>query len=233
MLSDKINRLPISRVDSAPINSFDEQSAVILINKQGNILSFEHSRRNSGAVTNRDRSENSTAQPSKPIAYNLNNVPAEVERRREELAAFARAAEARAKQAEEKCEQAEGRLEQELKERLMAEQRLKELEENRLRQQQQAILIEAPQARTATWTQGGNGAWQKETDARAKETEAEIQALMVALMEAEQKRAKAESFAQSVSDKARELELEAETAKVALAQANQKIAEAEAAARIS
>src|SRR5262249_10172291 len=129
MLSDKINRLPISRVDSPPINSFDEQSAVILINKQGNILSFEHSRRNTGAVTNRDRSENSTAQPSKPIAYNLNNannVPGEVERRREELAALARAAEARAKDAESKCEQAEGRLELELKERLLAEQRLRE-----------------------------------------------------------------------------------------------------------
>ena len=123
MLSDKINRLPISRVDSPPINTFDEQNAVILINKQGNILSFEHSRRNSGAVTNRDRSESSTAQPSKPVAYNLKNVPAEaeVERRRAELADLARAAEARAKEAEEKCEQAEGRLEQELKERLLAE----------------------------------------------------------------------------------------------------------------
>src|SRR5215468_4927662 len=203
MLSDKINRLPISRVHSPPINSFDEQSAVILINKQGNILSFEHSRRNSGAVTNRDRSENSTAQPSKPIAYNLNNVPAEVERRREELAALARAAEARAKEAEQRCEQAEGRLELELKERLMAEQRLKELEENRQRQQQ-VILIERPQARTAAWAQGGNGAWVKEADARAKQAEAEIQTLMVALMEAEQKRVKAESLAQAAGDKARE-----------------------------
>jgi chromosome segregation ATPase len=240
MLSDKINRLPISRVDSPPINSFDEQSAVILINKQGNILSFEHSRRNSGAVTNRDRSENSTAQPSKPIAYNLNNVPAETERRREELAALARAAEARAKEAEEKCEQAEGKLEQELKERMLAEQRLRELEENRLRKQQTAIPIEAPQHRTAAWAQPGTEARMKEAEARAKgieswakEAETEIQSLRTRLMEAEQRRAKAEAIAQAAVDKARELGSQAETARAALAEMNRKLAEAEAAARIA
>src|SRR6266498_4036125 len=222
MLSDKINRLPISRVDSPPINSFDEQSAVILINKQGNILSFEHSRRNSGAVTNRDRSENSTAQPSKPIAYNLNNVPAETERRREELAALARAAEARAKEAEEKCEQAEGKLEQELKERMLAEQRLRVLEENRLRKQQTAIPIEAPQHRTAAWAQPGTEARMKEAEARAKgieswakEAETEIQSLRTRLMEAEQRRAKAEAIARIAEEKARTIEsiiVEAEAA---------------------
>ena len=240
MLSDKINRLPISRVDSPPINSYDEQSAVILINKQGNILSFEHSRRNSGAVTNRDRSENSTAQPSKPIAYNPNNVPAEAERRREELAALARAAEVRAKEAEEKCEQAEGRLEQELKERLLAEQRLRELEENRQRNLQTAIPIEAPQPRTAAWAQPGTEARMKEAEARAKgieswakEAETEIQSLKAKLMEAEQRRAKAESIAQSAVDKARELESQAGTARAALVETNRKMAEAEATARIA
>lgn len=240
MLSDKINRLPISRIDSPPINSFDEQSAVILINKQGNILSFEHSRRNSGAVTNRDRSENSTAQPSKPITYNPNNVPAEVERRREELAALARAAEARAKNAEEKCEKAEGRLELELKERLLAEQRLRELEENRLRKQQSAIPIEAPQPRTASWAQPGTDARLKEAEARAKgiesrakDAETEIQSLRARLMEAEQRRAKAEAIAQATVDKARVLESQAETARAALAEANRKMAEAESAARVA
>ncbi len=233
MLSDKINRLPISRVDSPPINSFDEQSAVILINKQGNILSFEHSRRNSGAVTNRDRSENSTAQPSKPIAYNLNNVPAEVERRREELAALARAAEARAKEAEDKCEQAEGRLELELKERLLAEQRLRELEENRLRKQQSAIPMQAPQPRTAAWAQPGTEARVKEADARAKDAETEIQSLRARLMEAEQRRAKAEATAQAAGDKARVLESQAETARTVLVEANRKVAEAEAAAQVA
>ena len=243
MLSDKINRLPISRVDSPPINSFDEQSAVILINKQGNILSFEHSRRNSGAVTNRDRSENSTAQPSKPIAYSLNNdrdVPADVEKRREELAALARAAEARAKEAEQKCEQAEGRLEQELKERLLAEQRLRELEENRTRNLQAAIPIEAPQPRTAAWAQPGTEARLKEAEARAKgiesrakEAEIEIQSLRARLMESEQRRAKAESVARAAVEKARELESQAEPARVTWAETNRRIAEAEAAARVA
>jgi hypothetical protein len=241
MLSDKINRLPISRVDSPSINSFEEQNAVILINKQGNILSFEHSRRNSGAVTNRDRSESSTAQPSIPIAYSPKNDPAEVEveRRRAELAALARAAEARAKEAEEQCEQAEGRLEQELKERLLAEQRLRELEENRLRKQQAAIPIEAPQPRTASWAQPGTEARLKESETRAKESQAwakgaetEIQSLRAKLAEAEQKRAKTEALAQASGDKARQLESQADATRAALAEANRKKAEAEATARI-
>jgi hypothetical protein len=236
MLSDKINRLPMSRADSSPINSFDEQNAVILINKQGNILSFEHARRNSGAVIDRDRSENSTstAPPGKPIAYSLNNndVTADVERRRAELAALARAAEARVKEAEQKCEQAEGRLERELSERLLAEQRLRELEENRLRKLR-ATPIEAPQARTAAWAQPGTESRLKEADARAKEAETEIQTLMAALMEAEQKRANAEARICASGDKAREFESRAEAAKIALAETNRKMAEAEAAARVA
>jgi uncharacterized protein YhaN len=238
-----INRtepLPVSRVAQPQINSFDEQSAVILINKQGNILSFDNSRRNTGAVLDRDRSENSIpmpgAQPSKPISYNLNNTPPEVEKRRAELAALVRAAEARAKEVEEKCQQAEGRLEQELRERLQAEQRLKDLEENRLRQQQ-SIPIEPPPARTAAWAQEGAGTgaglWMKEAEARAKESEAEIQTLMAALMEAEQKRAKAESLAQTAGGKTRQLESEAGAVKAALAEANRKLTEAEAVARVA
>jgi len=159
-----------------------------------------------------------------------------VEKRRAELAAMVRAAEARAKEVEEKCHQAEVRLEWELKERLLAEQRLRELEENRL-WQQQAIPIEPPHARTAAWAQGapeaGTGVWMKEAAARAKEAEAEIQTIMVALMESEQKRAKAESLAQSAGDKARELESEAEAASVALAEANRKLAETETAAQVA
>lgn len=247
MLSDKINRLPISRVDSPTINSFDEQNAVILINKQGNILSFEHSRRNSGV--DRDRYENSptTASPSKPVAYNPNSVTPEVEKRRAELAALARAAEAKAKEAEKQCEQAEGRLEQELRDRMLAEQRLRELEENRQRQLRTAAPIQEPPSRTAAWAQGGTAARQKESEAqtkgvearakeaaaRAKESETEIQTLMVALMEAEQKRAKAETLAQVAREKAREFESQVETAKVALAEVNLKMAEAEAATRVA
>ncbi|MBO0860523.1 MAG: hypothetical protein J2P21_19000 [Chloracidobacterium sp.] len=184
-------------------------------------------------MVDRDRPEASTTQPGKSIAYGLNDASPEVERRRAELAAQARAAEARAREAEEMCVQAEGRLEQELRERLNAEQRLKELEDNRLRQQ--AILIEAPQTRTATWTQGGigTGARMKESDTRAKEADAEIQTLMIALMEAEQKRAKAESIAQAEAAKARELESQVEAAMSALADANRKLADAAAAARVA
>jgi hypothetical protein len=230
---------------------------VSLVNKQGNILSFDNSRRNTGAVVDRtgavadrDRSETSIPQPAKATTYVPKDASGDVEKRRAELAALARAAEARAKEAEEKCEQAEGRLEQELRERLLAEQRLKDLEANRQRQQQ-AIVIEPPQARTSAWAQGGTGAgtgaWvkepevkakevelkAKEADTRAKEAESEIQALMVALMEAEQKRAKAEALAQATSDRTRDLESEAETARLALAEANRKMAEAEAVARVA
>jgi hypothetical protein len=226
-------------MDSPAINSFDEQNGVNMVNRQGNILSFGHSRRLSSPVIDRDRSEHSTAPLSKPVAYNLKNPPADVEKRRAELAAMIRAAEARAKEVEEKCEQAEGRLERELKERLLAEQRLKGLEENRLRQRQ-VTPIEEPQPRMAAWAQSGTGVGQneiatrvKEFEARLKEAEAEIQTLMVALMEAEQKRAKSESLAQAIGAKAREFEFEAETAKGALAEANRKLAEAEAAARVA
>jgi hypothetical protein len=236
-------------------------------------LSFDNSRRNSGVVIDKERSETSIpippplpTPPVKPAGYNTQNTltnnastkttSEEVERRRAELAAMARAAEARLKEVEQQCEQAESKLEQELRERLLAEQRLRELEENRLRQQQ-AIVIEAPQARTSTWAQGATGpttgTWTidpelkvkvgaetrgkeaetrgKEVETRAKEAEAEIQTLMVALMEAEQKRAKAEAAAQAATDKARELESESKAVRAALAEANRKATEAEAAMR--
>ncbi|HEU0185134.1 MAG TPA: hypothetical protein VFS27_07450 [Blastocatellia bacterium] len=234
-----------------------------LVNRQGNILSFDNSRRNSGPIVDRDRSEIAAPPPARAVTYTPNNTSpnttsTDVEKRRAELAALARAVEARLKEAEEKCEKAEGRLEQELRERLMAEQRLKELEENRLRQQQ-TIMIEAPQARTSTWAQGGAGAGVgagtaartkegaketqakakesdaklKEAEARSKEAEAEIQTLMAALMEAEQKRTKAEAFAQAAADKARAIESEAGASRAALAEANRKLAEAEAVARVA
>jgi hypothetical protein len=218
---------------------------VSLVNKQGNILSFDNSRRNSGVAVDKDRSETAIPAPTKPAANNPKDASEEVEKRRAELAALARAAEARAKEAEEKCEQAEGRLEQELRERLLAEQRLKDLEANRQRQQQAIVIeVEAPQPRTSAWAQGGigagTGAWvkepevkEKESEAKVKEAEAEIQTLMVALMEAEQKRAKAESLAQSASDKARELESEVLAARSALAEVNRKMAEAESSARVA
>jgi hypothetical protein len=226
MLSDKINIFPIIRADHPSIKSFDEQNTVISINKQGNILSFEHSRRNSGGAVNGDRPETSTGLHGKPIAYNLKNVTEELENRRAELAALARAAEARAKEAEERCMQAESILERELNQRLLAEQRLRGLEDDRLRQIQ-APPVGAPQARIPT-PYVETGVWLKEPERRAKEAHTEIEPLTLALMEAEQKRVKAEALAQAASDKARELESEA---RITLAGANRKLTEADAAAR--
>jgi hypothetical protein len=232
MLSDKINIFPIIRADHPSIKSFDEQNTVISINKQGNILSFEHSRRNSGATINVDRPEVPTGLHGKPIAYNLKNPSEELETRRAELAAIARAAEARAREAEEKCEQAESILERELKERLLAEQRLKDLEEGRLRHLT-APLIEAPARVAAVPPHGETGpeARLKEVEGRSKEAEIEIETLKLALKESEQKRAKAESLTQAAGEKARQFESEAGAARIALAEANRKVAEAEAAAR--
>src|SRR5262245_48146356 len=58
----------------------------------------------------------------------IKNVIAELEKRRAEFSAIACAAEARAREAEEKCEQAVNRLEQEKNQRILAEQRLREAE---------------------------------------------------------------------------------------------------------
>ena len=64
--------------------------------------------------------------------HNFKSVLAELERRRTELFAMARGAEARAREAEDKHKQAETRLEREVAQRLMAEQRLREMEEEYL-----------------------------------------------------------------------------------------------------
>ena len=78
--------------------------------------------------------------PNTPVANKIKSVTAELEKRRAELLALARAAETKAHVAEEKCEQAETRLEQETKQRQMAENRLRELEDERLRQRQEIEL---------------------------------------------------------------------------------------------
>jgi hypothetical protein len=231
MLSDKINIFPIIRADHPSIKSFDEQNTVISINKQGNILSFEHSRRNSGAAINVDRPEVSTGLHGKPIAYNLKNPSEEPETRRAELAAMARSAEARAREAEEKCEQAESILERELKERLLAEQRLRDLEEGRLRHPT-APSIEAPPVYMAAVPPHEDArTWLKEAEGRSKEAEIEIETLKLALKESEQRKAKAETLAQAAGDKARQLESEVGAARIALVEANRRMAGAEAAAR--
>jgi len=65
--------------------------------------------------------------------YDINSVIAELEKRRAKLLVLARAAEARARETEEEFEQYKSRLKQEAKHWLVAEQKLKEFEEDKLR----------------------------------------------------------------------------------------------------
>src|SRR5262245_53874729 len=85
---------PVNRIPSPQINSYDDQNGVSLVNRQGNILSFDNSRRNSGAIVDRDRSEKSIPLPAKPVTYTPSNTLEDVEKRRAELAALAQAVEA-------------------------------------------------------------------------------------------------------------------------------------------
>jgi hypothetical protein len=73
--------------------------------------------------------------------------------------------------------------------------------------------------------------WLREAEGPTKESEVEIESLKIALKDADQKRAKAETHAQAASDRARQFESEAGAARIALAEANRRVAVAEAAAR--
>src|SRR5262245_3928493 len=90
-----------------------------------------------------------TGLPNTPAGHKLKSVTAELEKRRAELIALARQAEIRAREAEEKCEQIESKLEQEANQRLQAEQRLRDLEEERLRQLQAAEIESVKTLKTA------------------------------------------------------------------------------------
>ncbi|HKQ78289.1 MAG TPA: hypothetical protein VJ810_31605 [Blastocatellia bacterium] len=65
--------------------------------------------------------------------YDIYSVIAELEKRRAKLLVLARAAEARAREVEEEFEQYKSRLKQETKHRSVAEQKLSEFKEDRLR----------------------------------------------------------------------------------------------------
>jgi hypothetical protein len=110
--------------------------------------------------------------------YNPKGVIAMLEKRRAELFALALEAVARAQEAREKCVRAENKLEQETNQRLVAEQRLREIEEVRLRQLQAMIKV-------------------AENDARS---------LTLALARADQKRAEAEATARAAKEKAHQIE---------------------------
>ncbi len=167
-----------------------------------------------------------TGQSNKPAGYNIKSVTAELEKRRAELFALARAAEARAREAEEKCEQAETRLEQEMNQRLLADQRLMELEEDRLRQQQ-AVEIEGMKALKVALAHEEMEARLIEAEDRVKEAENKVEALTLALTEADQKRAEAESLTQVAKDDAREIELFFDAAEVRLKDVESRLMEAE------
>jgi hypothetical protein len=110
--------------------------------------------------------------------YNPKTVIAGLEKRRAELFALALEAVARAKEARERCVRAENKLEQETNQRLVAEQRLRDIEQVRLRQLQAMIKV-------------------AENDARS---------LTLALARADQKRAEAEASARAAKEKAHQIE---------------------------
>jgi hypothetical protein len=67
------------------------------------------------------------------VGYEINSVIAELEERRAKLLAFVRAAETRAREAEEEYEQFKSRQIQETNQRLVTEQKLREIKEDSLR----------------------------------------------------------------------------------------------------
>jgi len=148
-----------------------------------------------------------TGLPNTPAGHKLKSVTAELEKRRAELIALARQAEIRAREAEEKCEQIESKLEQEANQRLQAEQRLRDLEEERLRQLQAAEIESVKTLKTALEQERQEmGASLNEAEARIEEAESKAVSLTFALAEAERKRAEAEALAQVARDDAREIE---------------------------
>jgi len=170
--------------------------------------------------------------PNTSAGHKIKSVTAELEKRRAELIALARAAEVRAREAEEKCEQIESRLEREANQRLDAEHRLRELEEEKLRQLQAAEIESVKTLKTALEQE------HKEMEARLNEAEERIIAaetkaeeFALALAEAERKRAESENLAQVARDDAREIESLFAGAEARLKEVESRLVEAESRAR--
>ncbi|HKQ74976.1 MAG TPA: hypothetical protein VJ810_14875 [Blastocatellia bacterium] len=166
--------------------------------------------------------------PNTPAGHKIKSVTAELEKRRAELIALARAAEIRAREAEEKCEQIESRLEQEAVQRQEAEHRLKDLEEERLRQLQVAE-IESVKTLNAALEQERSEVETRlnEAEERIKASENKAEELALALAEAERRRAEAEALAQVARDDAREIESLFAGAEARLKEVEVRLAEAE------
>ena len=136
------------------------------------------------------------------VRYNVNSVIAELEKRKAKLFAQARAAETRAREAEEKFEQFKSRLKQETNQRLGAEQRHRDIEEDRPRQLQ-AAEIERMKPTEAAMAPEVAEARLKQAERRIKEAEKDVTTLTLALTKAYQKKAEAEATARAVEEKAK------------------------------
>jgi chromosome segregation ATPase len=156
----------------------------------------------------------------------LKSLTIELERRRSELFAQVRIAEARAQEIEERFRDTERRLEQELSMRRTAEQRLRELEDEYLHrltaaEEEELKRLDAEAARERAEAnlieyekrvKEAEGLMRAETEARThsekamKEAEGRAEAASLALAEAERRKAEAEGKAQSAEENARAIE---------------------------
>jgi hypothetical protein len=156
----------------------------------------------------------------------LKSLTTELERRRSELFAQVRIAEARAQEIEERYRETERRLEQELAMRRTAEQRLRELEDEYLHrltaaEEEELKRLDAEAARERAEAnlieiekriKDAEESLMRETEARTqseknmKEAEARAEAASLGLAEAERRKAEAEAKAQSAEENARAIE---------------------------
>jgi hypothetical protein len=156
----------------------------------------------------------------------LKSLTTELERRRSELFAQVRIAEARAQEIEERYRETERRLEQELSMRRTAEQRLRELEDEYLHrltaaEEEELKRLDAEAARERAEAQlleferrvkDAEETLLSETEAHAqsekamKEAETRAESASLAVAEAERRKAEAEARAQSAEENARAIE---------------------------
>lgn len=146
-----------------------------------------------------------THEARKSSGPNIKNITAELEKRRAELFTLVRAAEARTREAEEKCREVETRLEQEIDQRRLAELRLQEAE-NRLKE------VEGRMKEAETWVKEEAEA-RKLAENALLEAEDEARAATLALAKAEQQKAEAETKSEEVR-----IKLEQEMSACALAE---------------
>ncbi|MCI0390695.1 MAG: hypothetical protein MOB07_18265 [Acidobacteria bacterium] len=194
------------------------------------------------------RVSSSVEQPGTTGGRNVRSITAELERRRAELFALAQGADVRAREAEDKSRETETRLEQEMAQRRLAEQRLRELEEEYLQRLSAAEAEEFKRLDAEMARQGAEDRL-KEAESRLKEAElwvtrhsearaaaenartdaeAKADAASTALAEFEQRLTEADARARSAEENARGIEAlfyEAETITQAAAERN-KIVEA-------